>query len=192
MVRRTLFTVVNARWTASNEKLLVFEPQWIKNTERAKQLLIPPVYYLRGIRAYDELQIVVTEVGQVKRTVTFRVSMRSRDDNITSWHVSQNASPDVKWCIFVHCVFILAFTRIKMFVLLVLNVPVTTACRTVKKNRGKCKIFTKTNVLYRYSWVPSWLLVFGRVTPFWHYNEACGHNDRPRDYPWLVTSDNIV
>jgi len=29
-----------------------------------------PVYSLRGIRAYDELQIVVTEVEQVKQTVT--------------------------------------------------------------------------------------------------------------------------
>ena len=50
--------------------MLVLEPQSIKSTERAKQLLIPPVYSLRGIRAYDELQIVVTEVGQVKQTVT--------------------------------------------------------------------------------------------------------------------------
>jgi len=37
---------------------------------RAKRLLIPPVYFLRGIGAYDELQIVVTEVGQVRQTVT--------------------------------------------------------------------------------------------------------------------------
>ena len=65
-----LFAVVNARWTTSNQKLLVLEPQWIKSTERAKRLLIPPVYSLRGIRAYDELRIVVTEVGQVKQTVT--------------------------------------------------------------------------------------------------------------------------
>ena len=28
------------------------------------------LYSLRGIRAYDELQIVVTEDGQVKQTVT--------------------------------------------------------------------------------------------------------------------------
>ena len=28
------------------------------------------VYSFRGIRAYDELQTVVTEVGQVKQTVT--------------------------------------------------------------------------------------------------------------------------
>ena len=51
--------------------LLVLEPQWTKGTERAKWLLIPPVYSLRGIRAYDELQIVVTEIGQVKQTVTY-------------------------------------------------------------------------------------------------------------------------
>ena len=70
MVRCTLFAVVNARWTTSNKKLLVLEPQWIKSTTRAKRLLIPPVYSLRGICAYDELQIVVTEVGQVKQTVT--------------------------------------------------------------------------------------------------------------------------
>jgi len=75
--RCMLFAVVNARWTTSNQKLLVlepkvvvFEPQWIKSTERAKLLLIPPVYSLRGIRADDKLQIVVTEVGQVKQTVT--------------------------------------------------------------------------------------------------------------------------
>jgi len=42
----------------------------MKSTERAKRLLILPVYSLRGIRAYDELQIVVTEVQQVKQTVT--------------------------------------------------------------------------------------------------------------------------
>ena len=35
-----------------------------------KRFLIPPVYSLRGIRAYDEPQIVVTEAGQVKQTVT--------------------------------------------------------------------------------------------------------------------------
>ena len=68
--RCTLFAVVNARWTTSKQKLLVLERQWIQSTERAKQLLIPPVYCLRGTRAYDELQIVVTEVGQVKQTVT--------------------------------------------------------------------------------------------------------------------------
>ena len=74
--RRKLFAVVNGRWTTSNQKLLVlepkvvvFEPRWIKSTERAKRLLIPPVYSLRGIRSYDELHIVVTEVGQVKQTV---------------------------------------------------------------------------------------------------------------------------
>ena len=67
--RCTLFTVVNTRWTTSNQKLLVLEPQWIKCTERAKRLLIPPVYSLRGIRAC-ELHIFVTEVGQVKQTVT--------------------------------------------------------------------------------------------------------------------------
>ena len=32
--------------------------------------IIPPVYSLRGIRAYDELQIAVIEVGKVKQTVT--------------------------------------------------------------------------------------------------------------------------
>jgi len=68
--RCTLFAVVNARWTTSNQKLLVMEPQWIKNTESAKRLLIPPVYSSRGTRAYDKLQIVVTEVGQVKQTFT--------------------------------------------------------------------------------------------------------------------------
>ena len=36
-------------------------------TERAERLPIPPVYSLRGIRAYDKLQIVVTEVRQVRR-----------------------------------------------------------------------------------------------------------------------------
>ena len=50
-------------------KVVVFEPQWKKSTERAERLLIPPVYSLRGIRVYDELQIAVTEVGQVKQTV---------------------------------------------------------------------------------------------------------------------------
>jgi len=30
-----------------------------------------PVYSFRGIRAYDELQIVVNEVGQVKQMVTY-------------------------------------------------------------------------------------------------------------------------
>ena len=113
VVRCTLFAVVNARWTTSNQmllvlepkivgagangcwcwnqkllvlepkivgagtngcwcwnqKLLVLEPHGIKNTKRAKRLLIPPVCSLRGIRAYYELQMVVTEVGQVKRTV---------------------------------------------------------------------------------------------------------------------------
>jgi len=68
--RCTLFAVMNARWTTSNQKLLMLEPQWIKSTEGAKRLLIPPVYSLRGIRAYDELQIVVTEVGQIKQMVT--------------------------------------------------------------------------------------------------------------------------
>ena len=50
--------------------VVVQENRWIKSTERAKRLLIPPVYSFRGIRAYDELQIAVTEVGQVKQTVT--------------------------------------------------------------------------------------------------------------------------
>ena len=66
VLRCKLLAVVNARWTTSNQKLLVLEPnvvvlelQWIKSTERAKRLLISPVYFLRGIRAYDELQIVV-------------------------------------------------------------------------------------------------------------------------------------
>ena len=68
--RCTLFAVVDARWTTSNQKLLVLELQWIKSTERAKRFLIPPVYCLRGIRAYDELQIVVTEVREVTQTVT--------------------------------------------------------------------------------------------------------------------------
>jgi len=31
------------------------------------RLLIPPVYSLTGIRAYDEVQIAVTEVRQVRR-----------------------------------------------------------------------------------------------------------------------------
>ena len=70
MVRCTQFAAVNARWTTSNQMLLVLEPQWIKSTERAKRPLIPPVYSLRRIRAYDELQIIVTEVGQFKQTVT--------------------------------------------------------------------------------------------------------------------------
>ena len=40
-------------------------------TERTERLLIPPVYSLRGIRAYDELQtFVAAEVEQVKQTVT--------------------------------------------------------------------------------------------------------------------------
>ena len=51
-------------------KVVVLEPQWIKSTERAKRPLIPPVYPLRGISAYDELQIVVADVGQGKQTVT--------------------------------------------------------------------------------------------------------------------------
>jgi len=68
--RCTLFAAVNAKWTTGNQKLLVMEPQWIKSTERAKRLLIPAVYSLREIRVDDELQIVVTEVGQVKQTVT--------------------------------------------------------------------------------------------------------------------------
>jgi len=38
-----------------------------KSTERGKRLKIPPVYSFRGIRAYDELQTVATEVGQVKQ-----------------------------------------------------------------------------------------------------------------------------
>ena len=33
---------------------------------------------MRGIRAYDELQIVVTEVGQVKQTVTAGTEALSR------------------------------------------------------------------------------------------------------------------
>jgi len=70
VVRSTLIAFVNARRTTSNRRLLVLEPQPIKSTERAKRLVIPPVYSLRGIGAYDELQIVVNEVGQVKRMVT--------------------------------------------------------------------------------------------------------------------------
>ena len=58
VVRCTLMAVVYAKWTASNPTFLVLEPQWIKCTERAKRLLVPPVYSLRGIRAYDELQMV--------------------------------------------------------------------------------------------------------------------------------------
>jgi len=71
--RCTLFAAVNARWTTSNQKLLVLEPQWIQSTERAKGVLIPPVYSLRAIRTYDELQAVVTEVGQVKQMITMLV-----------------------------------------------------------------------------------------------------------------------
>jgi len=33
-----------------------------------------PVYSLRGIRAYDELQIVVTEVRQIKQMVTVQTT----------------------------------------------------------------------------------------------------------------------
>jgi len=35
-----------------------------------------PVYSLRVISAYDELQIVVTEVGQVRQTVTMQKTRR--------------------------------------------------------------------------------------------------------------------
>ena len=48
----------------------MLEPQRIKNTERAKWLLIPSVYSLRGIGAYDELKIAVTEAEQVIQTDT--------------------------------------------------------------------------------------------------------------------------
>jgi len=67
----------------NNEQLKVgvLEPQPIKSTERAKRLLIPPVYSLREIRAYDELQIVVTKVGQVKQTVTASVSVAFQSTN---------------------------------------------------------------------------------------------------------------
>jgi len=54
--------------------VVVFEPQWRKITERAKRLLIPPVYFLRGSCAYDELQIVNSEVGRAKQTVTVGTS----------------------------------------------------------------------------------------------------------------------
>ena len=68
--RCTLFAVVNARWTTSSRKLLVLGHQAIKRIERAKRHLIPPVCSLRAIRAYDDLQTFVTEVGQVTQTVT--------------------------------------------------------------------------------------------------------------------------
>jgi len=53
VVRCTLFAVVNVRWTTSNQKLMVLETKWIKSTEKADRILIPPLYSLRGIRAYD-------------------------------------------------------------------------------------------------------------------------------------------
>jgi len=69
--------------TTSNQKLLVLEPQRIKSTERAKRLLVPPVHSLRGILAYDELQIVVTEVVQVKQAVTSNIEEIYANRNIT-------------------------------------------------------------------------------------------------------------
>ena len=48
----------------------MLEPQWIKCTEIVKRLLIPPMYSLRRIRAYGELQTAVTGVGQFKQMVT--------------------------------------------------------------------------------------------------------------------------
>jgi len=51
-------------------KVVVLERQPIKSTERAKRPSVLTVYSLRGISAYDELQVVVNEVGQVKQTVT--------------------------------------------------------------------------------------------------------------------------
>jgi len=63
--------------------------QWIKSIGRAKLLLIPPVYSLRGIRAYEELQIVVTEVGQVKQTVTVHVYAWVGDGWVTSTYPSE-------------------------------------------------------------------------------------------------------
>jgi len=60
------------KFVDAGTKSCVFEPQSIKSNERAKRLPIPPVYCLRGIRAYGELRIVVTEVGQVKQKVTSR------------------------------------------------------------------------------------------------------------------------
>ena len=66
MFRCTLFVVVFSRWNNEQPREVVPKSQRIKSYRRAKQLLIPPAYSLRGIRAYDELQIAVTETRQVK------------------------------------------------------------------------------------------------------------------------------
>jgi len=73
--RCTLIAVTNARWTTNNQKLLVLEPKVVvfeplnKEYWKSKAASNSPVYSSRGIPAYAELQIVVTEVGQVKQTV---------------------------------------------------------------------------------------------------------------------------
>ena len=102
VLRCTLFAVVNARWTTSNQKLLLLEPQWIKSSKGAKRLLILSVYSLRGIRAYDELQIVVTEVGQVKQTVTDMYHVTQLLEN-ASWSMlsfNRKCSAITAFCVF--------------------------------------------------------------------------------------------
>jgi len=66
VVRCTLFAVVNVRWTTK------FGAGTSANKEywKSKAASNSPVYFLRGIRAYDELRIVVTEVLQIKQTLT--------------------------------------------------------------------------------------------------------------------------
>jgi len=54
-------------------KVVVLEPAGTsvnKEYWKSKATSNSPVYSLRGIHAYDELQIVVNEVGQIKQTVT--------------------------------------------------------------------------------------------------------------------------
>ena len=61
--------------------------------ERAKRLLIPAVYSLREIRAYDELRIAVTEVGQVKQTVTTHSVINASQITQRNISESQERSP---------------------------------------------------------------------------------------------------
>jgi len=52
---------------------------------KSKEASYPPVYSVRGIRAYDELQTVVTEVGQVKQTVTTSYTYFVMNSGIMLW-----------------------------------------------------------------------------------------------------------
>lgn len=91
---------------------MVLESQPTESAERAKRPLMPPVHYLRAIRAYSELQTVVTGVGQVKQTATIQThTLRICNSNFFSTTITVTRTR-LNVTLHVHCLSCSYFTHV--------------------------------------------------------------------------------